>query len=110
MSDYSVYPYVGCTHACRYCYVSFMKRFTGHTEPWGTFLDVKHWPEILHPGRPVNTLTIEEWNRLASLIPERLAFFIEKNKTTPEEYLASKSQDYRNTLFYRPMDIAANLA
>ena len=20
-----------------------MKRFTGHTEPWGTFLDVKNW-------------------------------------------------------------------
>ena len=39
-------PYVGCTHGCKYCYASFMKRFTGHTEPWGTFLDVKHWPAI----------------------------------------------------------------
>lgn len=37
--DYSVNPYVGCTHACKYCYASFMKRFTVHTEPWGTFLD-----------------------------------------------------------------------
>ena len=44
--EYSVNPYVGCTHGCQYCYASFMKRFTGHTEPWGTFLDVKHWPEI----------------------------------------------------------------
>lgn len=51
MSDDSVNPYVGCTHACRYCYASFMKRFTGHPEPWGTFLDVKRWPEIRHPER-----------------------------------------------------------
>lgn len=36
--DYSVNPYVGCTHACRYCYASFMKRFSHHTEPWGEFL------------------------------------------------------------------------
>ncbi len=39
--DYCVNPYVGCAHGCRYCYASFMKRFTGHTEPWGEFLDVK---------------------------------------------------------------------
>ena len=49
--DYSVNPYVGCTHACKYCYASFMKRFTGHTEPWGTFLDVKHWEPIKNPGK-----------------------------------------------------------
>lgn len=49
--DYSVNPYVGCTHACKYCYASFMKRFTGHTEPWGDFLDVKHWPEIKDPQK-----------------------------------------------------------
>lgn len=46
VSDYSVNPYVGCTHGCKYCYASFMKRFTGHREPWGEFLDVKVWPEI----------------------------------------------------------------
>ena len=40
VGGYSVNPYVGCPHACRYCYASFMKRFTGHTEKWGTFLDV----------------------------------------------------------------------
>ena len=28
-----------------------MKRFTGHTEPWGTFLDVKRWPVIRNPGK-----------------------------------------------------------
>ena len=49
--EYSVNPYVGCTHGCKYCYATFMKRFTGHAEPWGTFLDVKLWPEIKNPQR-----------------------------------------------------------
>lgn len=34
-------PYVGCGHGCRYCYARFMKRFTGHTEKWGTFVDAR---------------------------------------------------------------------
>ena len=53
----------------------------------------------IHPKRPANTLTTEEWNRLASVIPERLAFFVEKNEITPEEYLETKGQEYRNTPF-----------
>jgi len=48
---YSVNPYIGCTHACKYCYASFMKRFTGHTEEWGTFLDVKDWETIKNPHK-----------------------------------------------------------
>lgn len=38
---FCVNPYVGCGHSCVYCYSRFMKRFTGHTEEWGTFIDVK---------------------------------------------------------------------
>ena len=51
VGGYSVNPYVGCTHACRYCYASFMKRFTKHPEPWGSFLDVKTWDPIKNPGK-----------------------------------------------------------
>lgn len=36
-----VNPYTGCQHACTYCYARFMKRVTGHCEPWGEFVDVK---------------------------------------------------------------------
>jgi DNA repair photolyase len=46
--DYTINPYVGCQHGCTYCYARFMKRTTGHTEPWGEFVDVKiNAPELL---------------------------------------------------------------
>lgn len=51
VGGYSVNPYVGCPHNCKYCYASFMKRFTGHTEPWGAFLDVKNWKPITNPHK-----------------------------------------------------------
>jgi DNA repair photolyase len=41
-------PYTGCQHGCSYCYARFMKRVTGHKEPWGEFVDVKiNAPDIL---------------------------------------------------------------
>ena len=39
--DYSINPYVGCQHSCKYCYATFMKRFSEHEESWGKFVDVK---------------------------------------------------------------------
>lgn len=51
IAGYSINPYVGCTHACKYCYACFMKRFTEHEEPWGTFLDVKYWDKIKNPKK-----------------------------------------------------------
>jgi DNA repair photolyase len=46
--DYALNAYTGCEHACSYCYARFMKRFTGHKEPWGEFVDVKmNAPDLL---------------------------------------------------------------
>ena len=41
VSDYTINPYIGCEHGCTYCYARFMKRFTGHEEEWGGFVDAK---------------------------------------------------------------------
>lgn len=52
-ADYVINPYVGCEHACVYCYACFMKRFSGHTEPWGKFVDVKINAADILPAKPV---------------------------------------------------------
>lgn len=47
--DYCLNPYTGCQISCAYCYARlFMRRYSGHSEPWGEFVDVKvNAPEIL---------------------------------------------------------------
>lgn len=47
--DYVVNPYIGCIHACVWCYANFMKRYTGHLgDIWGSFVDIKiNAPEVL---------------------------------------------------------------
>lgn len=47
--DYCINVYTGCQINCRYCYARlFMKRYSGHKEPWGEFVDVKiNAPEVL---------------------------------------------------------------
>lgn len=45
--DYTLNPYVGCIHACRYCYAEFMIKYIKHSEPWGNFIDVKTNAPIL---------------------------------------------------------------
>lgn len=40
--DYCVNPYTGCEVLCAYCYAAlFMRRYSGHSEPWGGFVDAK---------------------------------------------------------------------
>lgn len=51
VGEYSANTYVGCEHDCKYCYASFMKRFTGHEESWGQFVDVKYWDKIKNPQK-----------------------------------------------------------
>lgn len=47
-------PYVGCTHACVYCYAKFMRRYSGHeNEQWGHYLDWKsNATELLYKELP----------------------------------------------------------
>ncbi|MFQ5722191.1 MAG: radical SAM protein [Candidatus Aminicenantales bacterium] len=47
---YCLNPYTGCEHNCRYCYARlFMRRYSGHKEAWGEFVDVKiNAPSLLH--------------------------------------------------------------
>lgn len=47
--DYCVNPYTGCQVGCAYCYASlFMRRYSGHSEPWGEFVDAKvNAPDLL---------------------------------------------------------------
>ncbi len=47
--DYVINPYVGCPHSCLYCYAEYMRKFSGHSEPWGEFLDVKMCNTPLRP-------------------------------------------------------------
>ena len=47
--DYCLNPYTGCQINCTYCYARlFMRRYSGHSEAWGEFVDVKvNAPELL---------------------------------------------------------------
>jgi DNA repair photolyase len=72
LSDYTVNCYTGCLHACVYCYARYMKRFSGHGEPWGKFVDVKvNSPDVLErelkraePGRVIMSSVCDGWQPL----------------------------------------------
>ena len=49
--DYVINPYIGCPHNCIYCYAEYMRKFTGHEEEWGTFLDIKSCEVPLKPAQ-----------------------------------------------------------
>ncbi|MGD8239183.1 MAG: radical SAM protein [Armatimonadota bacterium] len=71
-ADHVINCYVGCGHACCYCYARYMKRFTGHKEPWGTFVDVRvNAPAVLErevrrkqPGSVMLSSVCDGWQPL----------------------------------------------
>ena len=75
-SDYVINPYVGCTHGCKYCYASFMKRFTGHKEEWGTFIDIKIC------DKRINTKKLENKTVFLSSVTDCYNKFEEKYEIT----------------------------
>ncbi|MDD4869292.1 MAG: radical SAM protein [Kiritimatiellae bacterium] len=71
--NYVVNPYLGCGHACRYCYAIFMRKYSRHNQhtPWGGFVEVK-----------VN-------------IAEILSTELKKKKTTDKVFLSSVCDPYQ---------------
>lgn len=75
-SDFVINPYVGCPHGCKYCYASFMKRFTGHTEEWGEFIDIKRC------NKKINIKKLEGKTLFLSSVTDCYNEFEEKYKIT----------------------------
>lgn len=75
-SDYVINPYTGCTHGCKYCYASFMKRFTNHPEEWGTFIDIKRCQ------KPISKKKLENKTVVMSSVTDCYNSFEEKYKIT----------------------------
>ena len=75
-SDYVINPYVGCPHGCRYCYACFMKRFTGHSEEWGSFIDIKQC------DKPISQKKLQGKSVFLSSVTDCYNPFEEKYKIT----------------------------
>ena len=75
-SDYVINPYIGCPHACKYCYARFMKRFTGHTEAWGCFIDIKRC------DKPINIKKLYHKSVFISSVTDCYNPFEEKYQAT----------------------------
>jgi DNA repair photolyase len=80
-ADYVINPYIGCMHACVYCYARFMKRFTGHTEDWGMFVDVKiNAPELI----PIKSIKYKNKSVFISSVTDAYMPLERKYKITRE--------------------------
>jgi len=80
-TDFSLNPYVGCSHECIYCYARFMKRFRNYPEEWGEFVDVKiNSPQVLE-------------KEIKKLSPSRKLFSNFQKK--PSIFISSVSDPYQ---------------
>ncbi|MGQ9732212.1 MAG: radical SAM protein [Candidatus Zipacnadales bacterium] len=39
--NYRLNPYIGCEHACVYCYATYIARWRGQSGPWGSWVQAK---------------------------------------------------------------------
>lgn len=108
-SDYVINPYVGCPHACKYCYASFMKRFTGHREKWGSFIDIKEC------DKPVNIKKLQGKSVFLSSVTDCYNPFEEKYRVTRnilEQLVGAECQitiSTKSNLIRRDIDLLKKL-
>ena len=108
-SDYVINPYVGCPHACKYCYASFMKRFTGHKEKWGSFIDIKEC------DKPVNIKKLQGESIFLSSVTDCYNPFEEKYRVTRnilEQLVGAECQitiSTKSNLILRDIDLLKKL-
>lgn len=91
-SDYVINPYVGCPHACQYCYARFMKRFTGHIENWGEFIDIKRC------NKPIQTKNLRQKSVFISSVTDCYNPYEEKYQLTRNILEQLKEADCTLTL------------
>ena len=108
-SDYVINPYVGCPHACKYCYASFMKRFTGHNEKWGSFIDIKEC------DKPINIKKLQGKSVFLSSVTDCYNAFEEKYRVTRkilEQLIDADCQitiSTKSSLILRDLDLLKKL-
>lgn len=105
IAGFTVNPYVGCAHACKYCYADFMKRFTGHKEQWGSFVDVKHWGEIKNPqkysGKTIIVGSVTDGYHQCEMEFERTRKFLEELKGVDVNLIITT----KSSLILRDLDL-----
>ena len=90
--DFVINPYTGCPNPCKYCYASFMRRFSKHSEQWGEFLDVKDCEHL-------DTKKLIEKNLMIGSVTEPYNFFEKKFKLMRQILKQLESVDCNVTIF-----------
>jgi DNA repair photolyase len=86
--DFTINPYVGCTHGCVYCYAPYFLR---EKREWGSFVDVKaNAPEVLEKETKKN----QKGSILLSIVTDPYQE-IEKEKKLTRKVLEKLSKNYK---------------